>query len=324
MAGPADIQIIWNQVSGTELMLAVREAGYAVLCGRVLGMTSENTTSNKALTDALVASGQIPYEHPDSSLAATGFVLRYAIIRGDSQTTGLVWAHYAPLQFSGSPIERFAIEVGGAIEYEQMERLPETGEPFNVQLPDSDTPEVEVTKGDYSTVSNLVTLQTLAVPRVTKVLSLYGLFGTVPRNLEQLENRVNNAAWPAVTPGTTLMGLGSRGVGYWRADVPRVRWSQRDGLYAVSLTLVSKGTLPGEDWSSYKFSQDPTTGKFLSPANALMAALTVQEYAYGIRNNGGGVLKVGLYHTANFAAILNPILNNTPLRVDTPFNALGA
>ncbi len=317
-----DIQIIWDQVSGSEIMLAVREFGYVVRCGRVLGITSANTTTVKALVDVAMATGQVPYKHPDARL--TGYVLANVIVRGDSQTTALIWARYQPISFAGSTVEKFAIEIGGAIEFERMERLPDTGEPFNVQLPDSTTPETSVTLGDYSTVSNLVTLQTLAVPRVTKVLSLYGLFASVPANLEQIENRVNSVAWPAAAPGTTIMGLAARPVGYWKCDVPRVRWSNRDGMYAVALTIASKGNLPGEDWSSYTFSQDPTTGKFLSPSKDLMSHLVDQEYAYGIRNTGGGVLKVGLLQTANFAAILSPLISNTPLRPDTPFNDLGA
>lgn len=317
-----DIDIVWNQVSGTEVMLAVREAGYTVRCGRILGMTSANTTSDRALTDAVIRSGKVPLTHPDP--AFTGWSLRYAIARGDSQTTGLVWAHYAPLNFSGSPIEKLAIEAGGAVSYEPTERLWQTGEPFLVKLPSDDDTGNPTYDTTLNTTDAKVSLQTLAYPRITKVLSIYGLFATVPANLEDIENRVNSGAWPALTPGTLRMGLRPRGIGYWRADPVRARWSQRDGLYAVSITLASRGTLPGEDWSDYKFAQDPTTGKFLAPSTALMTKLVNLDYSYGVINNRGGVIKAGQYYTANFAAILNPLLQNTSLVPDTPFNSLGA
>lgn len=316
-----DIDIRWDEASGSEVMIAVREAGYYVRCGRVLGLTNANTTSETALTDVVVASGQVPYTHPDARLI--NWKLRYAIVRGDSQTTGLVWAHYAPLQFAGSPIEKLAIEAGGAIEYEPSERMWDTGHSFKVKLP-GDTPETTVTVDEtLDTADADVSLQTLAFPRVTKVLSLYGLFANVPRNLEKIENAVNDSAWPAASPGAFRMGLRPRGIGYWKADPVRVRWSQRDGLYAVAVTLASRGILPGEDWSTYKFAQDPTTGKFLAPSAAMMNALLSLDYQYDIVNNVGGVLKVGLYHLAPFAAVLNPILQNSPLSTDTPFNPLG-
>jgi hypothetical protein len=315
------ITTIWDQVSGSELMIGVREAGYAVRCGRVRGLTDALTTSYQALTAAVMSSDEPPpYTHPDPLLSS--YKLRYAIVRGDSPTSGLIWAHYAPLQFSGSPIERLAIESGGAIEYEQSERLWETGEPFWVRVP-GDPAETSAGVVVYDADdAGQWSLQSLAYPRVTKVLSLYGLFAEVPDNLEDLDNRVNSSAWPSPTAGVASLGLGPRPVGHWKADPTRARWSQRDGLFAVAVTIASKGKLAGEDWSEYKFAHDPTTGKLLAPTNALMTALVGQTYAYGIRNNVGGVLKAGQHRTANFAAILNPLIQNTPLRPDSPLGNL--
>jgi hypothetical protein len=315
------ITIIWDQVSGSEVMLAVREAGYYVRCGAVRGMTDAVTTPTKALTDAVMDSADAPpYDHPDARL--TTFKLRYVIVRADSPTTGMIWAHYAPLTYSGSPIERLAIEAGGAIEYEQSERLWETGEPFLVRLP-SDPPETgSVVDSTLDTADADVSLQTLALPRVTKIISLYGLFAEVPGNLEDLDNCVNSVDWPPASPGVARLGLSPRRKGHWLASPTRVRWSQRDGLYAVAVTLASKGKLTGEDWSSYKFAVDPTTGKFLAPSAALMTVLADQAYEYGIRNNTGGVLKVGQFHLANFAAILNPLIQNSPLEPASPLGSL--
>jgi hypothetical protein len=79
------------------------------------------------------------------------------------------------------------------------------------------------------------------------------------------------------------------------------RWSQRDGRFAVSFSLSSKGDRQGEDWSAYTFAVDPSNGKKIAPDSALMTALIGQS-TDDIRNNNGGVLKVGQYETISFSS----------------------
>jgi hypothetical protein len=324
------IQVIWDQVQGSERRLAVRESGYDVRSGLVLGLSDLDFASYELLSKAILSSDNPPpNEHPDASLAAQGFVLYDVIVRPDSAQTARIWARYQPIAFSGSPVEGLAMEGRSQEHYEQFERHPRTGKPFTVALP-SDPPETTPSVSSHDPASAKVNLATLGYPEHLDVITCYGLFRAVPSELHLLRKKVNDAAWPpaasapsfSMTQGVSAagaLGLSPRPRGHWLATPLDWRWSQRDGRFAVSFSLLSRGDRQGEDWSAYTFAVNPATGKKIAPDSALMTALLAQSYEDDIRNNNGGVLKSGNFETISFSSILGPFLNGTFLGNRNPF-----
>jgi hypothetical protein len=85
----------------------VRESGYDVRSGLVLGLSDLDFASYELLSKAILSSDNPPPNgHPDTSLAAQGFVLYDVIVRPESAQTARIWARYQPISFSGSPVDK--------------------------------------------------------------------------------------------------------------------------------------------------------------------------------------------------------------------------
>jgi hypothetical protein len=220
------ITVIWDQVQGAERRLAVRESGYDVRTGLVQGLSDLEFASYELLSRAILSSDSPPpYGHPDTGLAAQGFVLYDVIVRAESAQTARIWARYQPISFSGAPVDKLALEGRSQEHYEQTERHPLSGAPNTVALP-SDPPETTASVSSHDPTSAKVSVVGLGYPRSFTVLTCYGLFTEVPPTLHQLAGRVNEDVWPpassspsfSMTQGVSAagaLGLTPRPRGHW-------------------------------------------------------------------------------------------------------------
>lgn len=295
-----DLTIEWDEAQDASATIGRNNGDRFVRIGLVSGITAANTTAPLAMGDALKAaclnSGAIPqtYPHPDFSTAK----LAYVTVQPHPQdhTKARVWAGYEPIAFSGSPVDRFAVEDVTLLVNEPTGYLPGSRTPLVVSLTTTSPPDnPTVQDANFRTVE-------ANYPRNYRSLVLSGLFSSKPSSAMLLAaNRVNSTSWMSLPAG------------YWRCEGPKVRWASAAGLYSVSVGFLSKGRDDGDDWSTWEFARDPLSGQYVQVKKTVLDPLLAQSYDYGIRYKINGVLKVGMYKTANFGVIFDPLIDDTPL-----------
>lgn len=281
------LSVTWDIMDGGEIAAHVRSGGRIVRVGHVRGITSTSTTAPTALPDILAFAPAYGEPYPDPRYSS--FVVVYVTARGIPGTRGTMarlYVHYESPRLAGAaPIESFAIEDVTTLVAEPTQVIPGTLTPMLVNL-ETDEPDP-----DADPQPATVKMVTATYPRTYRAVVLYGLFNTRPSTtIRYAANCVNHSTWEGLPRG------------YWRCEGPRVRYSNRDGLFAVSVGFLSKGDQPGEDWSTYSFARDDL-GEYVKPTETLMNTLKAQDYEFGKRWSTRGVYKAGLYRTANFSAI---------------------
>jgi hypothetical protein len=287
------ISIVWDQIEGAELEQSVANGRRLVLSGYVTGITTAVTTAKMAMIDAITAADGRAALGAAYDPTLTTYRCMYRVFRaipGTSGTKGRIFAHFETPQ-GGTPFETFAAEDLVSLVAEPTGVFPGTAKQLRCSLTS--------TSPNYTTDTPATTDRPIIAnyPRTMRSLVLYGLFASRPSvTVKNAANKVNSATW---------QGLGA---GYWRCEGPRVRYSNSDGMYAVSVGFLNKGEGTGEDWSTYEIPRkaDGTLG---TVKDSILTTLYAQAYQYGIRSDKDGVWKAGLYKTANFSAIFGDNFN---------------
>lgn len=278
--------LLLDTVTDAEVQDSLRTRSRFVRTGIVGGLTTAVTSSTLALLDAVSVTPGMPAKGSILHASYPQYILQHRVARGIENTKGTkarVWLHYETLGGGGTPMERFAAQDTTSLSVEPRQTLPGTLKPFLLSMNN--------TAVNYTTdpqPANVVTV-TSSHPREYRALILFGLFADRP-NISVLDaaNCVNNATWQGLAKG------------YWRCGGPDVRYSSRDGMYAITVGFMTKGD---QDWSTYEFGRDPITGKLATPTTTIMDVLRAQTYVNDVVYAKNGVLKYGGYPLANFATI---------------------
>lgn len=276
------IEVVWDTVEDAEASDSLRDQDRIVRTAFVKGIDIAAVMSSKlALMKVLEDTPDIPDLGDQFDVAYPNYFCMHRVARGIPNTGGSMarlWVHYETPGGGGTPIERFAAEDSTVLVAAPTQKVTGTGVPLLVSST-GDAPDI----GEATT-----TLVTSTAPRVMRSLVLYGLFSDRPStSVLAASNKVNNGTWQGGAAG------------YWRCEGPRVRYSSRDGMYAVSVGFLTK---MDEDWSTYEFAKDPTTGLFIKPDEGILSGLLSAPYAQGVQHDTDGILKVGHYETYNFAS----------------------
>lgn len=256
--------------------------------GIVSGITSAVTTSQLALIDILNNAPGMPQLGDFLSAGHHEYVCLHRIARPVQNTSGQkawVWIRYETPGGGGTPLERFAAEDVANLVAEPSDVFPGTAQ----QIRCSTT----ATAPQYTSLTPPDTDRPVKVnwPRVMRGLVLYGLFANRPSgNVLNATNCVNDGTWQGLDRG------------YWRCEGPRVRYSSRDGMYAVSVGFSTKGAGRGRDWSTYEIARSADGTQAGVKTSDLIDAYN-EQYEYGLRNDVNGFWKGGLYELANFSQI---------------------
>lgn len=284
------LETIIDTVTDGEIAQGILDGGRVVRTGIIKGMTIATVNApSVALMNALALAPNVPtLGSVLGGGAAANYVCIYRTARGIPNTGGSMarfWAHYETPGGGGTPLERFAVEDVTNLIAEPIGVFPGTAQQLRVSLtstaPDytNDSPPDD----DRPVTANY--------PRVMRSLVLYGLFSNRPSSaVLNSANCVNDDFWQGLPQG------------YWRCEGARVRYSSRDGLYAVSVGFLTKGEGDGRDWSTYVVPRK-SDGTLATVKSDVLGTLYGQDYAPGIANDTDGIGKFGFYDTANFSAI---------------------
>jgi hypothetical protein len=283
------MESVWNLAADGQVEDSLRGRKRLVMHGLVKGITSATVTSSKlALLDVLADAPGMPQIGDELDPAYPNYfcVHRHAqAVRNSGGSMAWVWAHYETLGGGGVPLERFSAEDVTNLVAEPTSVFPGTAEQLLCSI--NDTAPVyedgELFSNERPIIANY--------PRVMRALILYGLFTDKPSAaMLNAANKVNDAEWQSL------------GVGRWLCQGARVRYSNLDGMYAVSVGFLTKGDGRGQDWATYVVPR-LSDGQLAKVDSDTLSDLYDQDYEYGKMNDTNGCAKYGFYQTAPFGEI---------------------
>ncbi len=282
-----------DTIKDAEVQQSLRTQSRLVRTGFLSGITPALFTDKKtALIKAMETAPGIPLLA--DQLDATNYPQYrcvFRIARPIPSTGGQcawVYLHYETPNTSGTPLERFAAEDVTTLVSEATNVFPGTAQQLLCST--DDTLPVYDAGGALFANERPITAN---YPRVMRALVLYGLFADRPNtSVRKAANKVNDAEWAGLPKG------------YWRCEGPRVRYSNRDGMYAVSVGFLAKGDEDdeGADWTTYEVPRG-ADGSLLKVDSDDLQDLYDGDYEYGVRSDTNGLWAGGLYKLWDFGAV---------------------
>lgn len=282
---------VWDTVSDAQLEQSLASGGRLVRTGIVKGLTTAIAPSKKALFAVVNTAPGISALGDPFDVDIPSYICVYTVARGVPNTKGTmarVWQHFETPGGGGTPLERFAAEDSITLSSEPTSVFPGTGKQLRCSLTGT-SPSYAPTNGRPSADTDRPI--TANYPRTLRSLVLYGLFADrPPLAVADAVNTVNSATW---------QGLGA---GRWRCEGARVRYSSRDGMYAVTCGFLTKGSGAGQDWTTYEVPR-LSTGEPAAVKSSDLATLYAAPYQNAVRSDKNAIFAAGLYETRNFTSI---------------------
>lgn len=212
-----------------------------------------------------------------------GAYLIYKVARAVAPGVARVYCHYeTPTITSGGG--------GGGGGIETFAASDDTGQTGSItEIHPFDSHQLLVFNGGSAVASQAHQTASISYPKSLRRLTYRGLFADRPSSaVRRLVNHVNDRSYQEYPAG------------YWLCDHVSSSYSSRDGLYQVTVSMV---TQQEEPWWSYWIANGPDGKHVTIPPKVLRDSRT-KVYEYKTVNNTYGFLQTGLYPVADFQSVL--------------------